>query len=328
MHFANPNFLYLLLALPLIVWYRWKYLASPRLVFSDTKILESIMPTLRARLRNVPDYIRYGVLALLIIAMARPQVGKNTEEISNSGIDIMLILDTSSSMKALDFQPKNRFEAARDVAKDFVNSRSHDRIGIVVFGGMAYTQCPLTIDHEALLNFLDQAAVDMTEVDGTAIGSAIATATNRIKNTSGKSKVMILLTDGRNNRGEIDPMTAAQAAAALDIKIYTIGCGAPGGALYPVDTPFGRQLVRLPDNDLDEDMLAKIAETTNGRYFRATDTRSLQDIFHQIDSLEKTDIKALKHTSYTEKFHIYLFLAAILLALELALRYTLLRKLP
>ncbi len=328
MHFANPNFLYLLLALPLIFWYRWKYLAKARMVFSNTKPLESIAPSLRARLRNVPDYLRYGVLALLIIAMARPQVGKNTEEISNSGIDIMMILDTSSSMKALDFQPKNRFEAARDVAKEFVNSRSHDRIGIVVFGGMAYTQCPLTIDHEALLNFLDQAEVDMTEVDGTAIGSAIATATNRIKNTPGKSKVMILLTDGRNNRGEIDPMTAAQAAAALDIKIYTIGCGAPGGALYPVDTPFGRQLVRLPDNDLDEDMLAKIAETTNGRYFRATDTRSLQDIFHQIDSLEKTDIKALKHTSYTEKFHIYLFLAAILLALELALRYTWLRTLP
>jgi len=279
-------------------------------------------------LRSVPDYLRYVALALLIIALARPQAGKNIEEITNSGIDIMIILDTSSSMKALDFQPKNRFEAARDVAKDFVQSRPHDRIGIVVFGGMAYTQCPLTIDHEALLNFLDQSQVDMTEVDGTAIGSAIATATNRIKNTPGKSKIMILLTDGRNNRGEIDPMTAAQAAAALDIKIYTIGAGAPGGAMYPVDTPFGRQLVRLPDNDLDEDMLAKIAEVTNGRYFRATDTRSLQDIFHQIDSLEKTDIKALKHTSYTEKFHIYLWLAAILLALELALRYTWLRTLP
>jgi Ca-activated chloride channel family protein len=198
----------------------------------------------------------------------------------------------------------------------------------VVFGGMAYTQCPLTIDHEALLNFLDQADVDMTEVDGTAIGSAIATATNRIKNTPGKSKVMILLTDGRNNRGEIDPMTAAQAAAALDIKIYTIGAGKPGGAMYPVDTPFGRQLVKLPDNDLDEDMLAKIAEVTNGRYFRATDTRSLQDIFRQIDSLEKIDIKALKHTSYTEKFHIYLLIGSLLLALELTLRYTWLRTLP
>jgi len=328
MHFANPEFLYFLIALPLIAFYRWKYRGTARLVFSNTKLFESIAPSLRTSLRSVPDYLRYVALALLIIALARPQAGKNIEEITNSGIDIMIILDTSSSMKALDFQPKNRFEAARDVAKDFVQSRPHDRIGIVVFGGMAYTQCPLTIDHEALLNFLDQSQVDMTEVDGTAIGSAIATATNRIKNTPGKSKIMILLTDGRNNRGEIDPMTAAQAAAALDIKIYTIGAGAPGGAMYPVDTPFGRQLVRLPDNDLDEDMLAKIAEVTNGRYFRATDTRSLQDIFHQIDSLEKTDIKALKHTSYTEKFHIYLWLAAILLALELALRYTWLRTLP
>jgi Ca-activated chloride channel family protein len=267
MHFANPNFLYLLLALPLIAWYRWKYLAKARMVFSNTKPLESILPTLRARLRNVPDYLRYGMLALLIIAMARPQTGKNTEEIANSGIDIMMILDTSSSMMALDFQPGNRFEAARDVAKEFVKSRKQDRIGIVVFGGMAYTQCPLTIDHESVLNFLDQAAINMTEVDGTAIGSAIATATNRIKNTPGKSKVIILLTDGRNNRGEIDPITAAQTAAALDIKIYTVGAGKPGGALYPVDTPFGRQLVKMSEQELDEDTLAKIAETTNGRYF-------------------------------------------------------------
>ena len=191
------------------------------------------------------------------------------------------------------------------------------------------TQCPLTADHDAVLNFIDQTAIGMTEVDGTAIGSAIATATNRLKDSPGKSKIMILITDGRNNAGEIDPLTAAQAAAALSVKIYTIGAGQPGGALYPVDDPaWGRQYVKIPEQELDEDTLAKIAETTSGRYFRATDSASLERIMKQINELEKSEIKTVKYTNYRELFHWFLWPAFFLLLLEVLLSNTWLRKVP
>jgi Ca-activated chloride channel family protein len=265
----------------------------------------------------------------LSFALARPQAGQKSSEIYNQGIDILLALDTSTSMQAIDFKPANRFEAAKKVAKEFVKGRTHDRIGIVVFAGLAYTQCPLTADTDAVLNFLDQSAIGMTQVDGTAIGSAIATAVNRLKDSPGKSRVVILVTDGRSNIGEIDPLTAAQAAQALGARVYTIGAGQPGGALYPVDDPFfGRQYVKMPGQELDESTLAKIAETTGGRYFRATDSAALERIFKQIDSMEKSEIKTVKYTNYTELFGWMLWPAFILLLLEIALANTWLKRLP
>lgn len=331
MRFASPLFLLLLIIIPLIIWeeYKRRNRKSSSIVFSDASLFENINPTPRIKLSFLPKYIRYLAMILLILALARPQAGQKTEEVFNQGIDIMLVLDTSTSMKALDFEPKNRLEAAKEVAKEFVQGRKFDRIGIVVFGGLAYTQCPLTIDHDSVLNFIDQIDMNATQVDGTAIGSAIATAGVRLNNSPGKSKIMILLTDGRNNTGEIDPVTAAQAAGANDIKIYTIGAGKPGGALYPIDDPvFGRRYVKMPEQELDESTLLKIAEATQGRYFRATDTQSLKHIFKLIDQMEKIEIKAIKYTNYTELFGYLLWPAVLLLLLELLLANTWLRKIP
>jgi Ca-activated chloride channel homolog len=331
MRFANPLFLYLLIPVGFLIWLEiaGNKKKNAAISFPGLESLTGFKKSLRARLHSLPLYLKYLALALLIIAFARPQAGKKTEEVSNRGIDIMMVLDTSTSMNALDFEPDNRLEAAKKVAKEFIKGRLNDRLGLVVFSGLAYTQCPLTIDHDALLNYLDQISVGMTQVDGTAIGSAIATAANRLKDSTGKSRVMILLTDGRNNMGEIDPITAAEAAQALDIKIYTIGAGKPGGALYPVDDPFlGRRYVKIPDQELDEGMLSKIAAITNAKYFRATDTNSLHDIFRQINDMEKTEIKTLKYTNYTELFMYFLWPAFLLLLANIFLSNTWLRTIP
>ncbi|OGS18028.1 MAG: aerotolerance regulator BatA [Elusimicrobia bacterium RIFOXYA2_FULL_50_26] len=331
MRFASPLFLLLLAVIPLMLWQerRRKKIKEPAILFSGHKPFGGINPSPRAKLLFLIPLARALAIALFIIALARPQAGQKNEEIYNQAIDIMLVLDTSTSMRAIDFKPANRFEAARKTAIEFVKGRRLDRIGIVVFSGLAYTQCPLTSDHDAVLNFLNEASIGMTEIDGTAIGSAIATAANRLKDSTGKSKVMILVTDGRNNMGEIDPLTASQAAGAVGIKIYSIGAGQPGGALYPVDDPlWGRQYVKMPEQELDESTLAKIAEATGGRYFRATDSESLQRIFKQIDEMEKTEIKTVKYTSYNELYGYALWPGIILLGLELLLSTAILRKIP
>jgi len=326
--FANPLYLLLLLILPYLLWH-WKKARQPAFFHPFAEIFKSIGQASRVQLLPLVQILKITAVAFFIIALARPQAGQKSEEIYNQGIDIMLVMDTSSSMRALDFKPADRISAARNTAKEFVKARNYDRIGIAVFSAFAYTQCPLTVDHDAALNFLDQVDVGMTQNDGTAIGSAIATAANRLKNSTGKSRVLILLTDGRNNMGEIDPLTASQAAAALDIKIYTIGCGAPGGALYPVDDPvWGRQYVKIPEQELDENTLAKIAETSGGRYFRATDTESLKKIFEQIDKMEKTDIKTVKYTSYTELAGFLMWPAFAMFLFELFLSYFFLRRIP
>jgi len=329
MRFANPIFLLLLVFIPLLYWFKTRTQKDPAILFPGAGGIPGGNMSVRAKLREAAKYLKYGALTLAIIALARPQAGQKTEEIYNQAIDIMLLMDTSSSMRAIDFKPKNRLDAAKNVAKEFVEGRQYDRIGIVVFGGLAFTQCPLTLDHDAVLDFIDQIDVGMTSVDMTAIGSAIATGAERLKQSTGKSRVMILLTDGRNNYGDIDPLTASQAAAAYDIKIYTIGCGQPGGALYPIDDPsFGRRYVKLSDQELDEDTLAKIAENTGGRYFRATDTESLTRIFKQIDQMEKTEVKALKYTSYTELYAWFLWPAFLLLGLEIFMTRFWLVKIP
>lgn len=332
MRFASPEYLIILLIIALAaLWFELRRRRSrePAVRFSDTGPFAGINPSPRVKLRHLPRALGYTTLCLVFLALARPQAGQRSEEVFNRGVDIILLMDTSTSMRAIDFKPENRYEAAKKVAKEFVAQRKNDRIGIVVFSGLAYTQCPLTADHDAVLNFIDQTAIGMTEVDGTAIGSAIATGTNRLRDSPGKSKIMILITDGRNNAGEVDPLTAAQAAAALSVKIYTIGAGKPGGALYPVDDPmWGRQYVKMPEQELDEDTLAKIAETTGGRYFRATDSESLARIMKQINALEKSDIKTVKYTSYRELFGWFLWPAFILLLLEILLSNTWLRRLP
>ncbi len=331
MRFANPEFLLIIaVLLPLIYWHlKREEKKRTGLEYSDTELFSNIQKSLRVQLRDLPKYLRYAALVLLIMAFARPQSGEKSEEVYNQGIDIMLVLDTSTSMRALDFAPDNRFDMTKKLAKEFVKGRKYDRIGVVVFSAVAFTQCPLTSDHEAVMNFIDQCDIGMTQTDGTAIGSAIATATNRLKNSPGKSKVIILITDGRNNMGEIDPLTASQAAAALGIKIYTIGAAKKGESLYPVDDPFfGRRYVKVNDQDLDEEALLKISDATGGRYFHATDRETFANIFKQIDLLEKVDIKSIQFTRYNELFGYFLWPAFFLLILEIFNTNVILRKLP
>jgi Ca-activated chloride channel family protein len=331
MRFANPLFLLLLLIVPALIWEEYKRWNKKRSVVTlpDLEFAADINPSPRAKLTNLPKILRFVALFLFILALARPQAGQKSEEVYNQGIDIMIALDTSSSMQALDFEPNNRLDGAKAVAKEFVKGRQYDRIGVIVFSGFAYTQCPLTVDHDAVEDFIDQVKIGMTQNDGTAIGSAIATAAARLKNSNAKSKVIILLTDGRNNMGEVDPITASQAAAALNIKIYTVGAGKIGGSVYPVDDPFlGKRYVKISDQELDEQTLLQIASNTQGKYFRATDTKTLHDIFKQIDQMEKTDIKTVKYTKYRELFYYLLFPALLLLGFELVISNTWLRKIP
>ena len=276
----------------------------------------------------VLSHLRLASLVLLIVALARPQHGQTHEEALTPTTDILLVLDTSGSMAALDFKPLNRLEGAKEVIRRFVDNRPHDRIGLVVFAAMAFTQCPLTLDHAALLGFLDSVKIGIVPEDRTAIGSAIAVAAARLQKSEAKSKTVILLTDGRNNAGEVDPLTAAKAAAALGIKIYAVGAGKPGGAEYPVDDPvFGRRIVTLPE-DLDEDALRAIADATGGRYFRATSLENLHKIYDEIDRLEKTEIKTETYSDYRDVYFPWLFAGFLVLLTELTLAHTIFRRIP
>ncbi|MFC1567153.1 VWA domain-containing protein, partial [bacterium] len=311
-------------------WFFWKRkIKESSILFSDISLIKEINNN-----RKKVDYnkvlfiIRIFVLVLLIFALARPQKGLETEEISTEGYDIVLCLDTSSSMKAEDFDPQNRLAAAKDVVTEFIKDRKHDRIGLVVFSGIAFTQCPLTVDYTALLDFLDQIEIGMTQTDGTAIGSALITCANRLKESKGKSKIVILLTDGRNNMGKIDPVTAAKACASLGVRIYTIGTAKRGPAKYPVDHPiFGKRYVTIQE-DLDEDTLTKIAIESNGKYFRATNKEKLTAIYKEIDKLEKSEIKVEGYTNYKELYRYFLFPALLLFFIELILKYFVWKRIP
>lgn len=326
--FANPE--YLLLILPwagLLFWYyksRGPKTATIR--FSSLHPIHELPVRPTRAPRVILFGLRMGVLLFLILGFARPQSGIRGEEVLTEGIDIVLATDISSSMLAEDIRP-NRVEATKAVAKEFIRGRKNDRIGLVVFAGEAYTQCPLTLDYSILFSFLDEIQVGMIE-DGTAIGMGIATAVKRLKSSEAKSKVIILLSDGQNNRGEIDPMTAAQMAQAFDIKIYTIGAGTRGTALYPVEDPFfGKRYVPMKV-DVDEELLQRIAQMTGGRYYRATDRKSLESIYREIDRLEKTDIKVKEYTRYSEWFPYFVFAGLLLLVLEVVLAHTRFRTIP
>lgn len=325
--FANPGFLWLLLLIPAGVFYWWwrrKFMITT-VQFSSLKPFEHAPRSLRERLRHTPLALRFLVVACLIVALARPQSVSSKENLSTEGIDIVLVLDISGSMLAEDFSP-NRLDAAKQVADEFVDGRTNDRIGLVIFSAESFTQCPLTLDYPVLKNLLGEVKNGMI-ADGTAIGLALANGVNRLKNSKAKSKVVILLTDGVNNRGEIDPITAAKIAATFGIRVYTVGVGAQGMAPFPVQTPFGvrRQMMQV---DLDEKTLVAVASMTGGKYFRATDNEKLKSIYREIDKLERTKIEVTAYKKYTELFPQWLFFGTALLLAELGLGATVLRKVP
>jgi Ca-activated chloride channel family protein len=327
---ANPWGGLAFLAVLLIVAWRLAR-ARPRrasLTFPGTEPFHEIRPGLGVRLRHVPVALRVAGLALLVVAFARPQTARHEEEVLTEGIDIALAVDVSGSMRTEDFKPRNRLAVAKDVVGQFVRGRRNDLIGLVVFAANAYTRCPLTLDYPVLLDLLAQIDFATREEDGTAIGMGLATAAARLKDARGKSKVVILLTDGRNNRGQIDPLSGARLAQALGIKVYTIGVGKEGEAPYPIDDPIlGRRYINV-SADIDEGTLQQIAAATSGRYFRATDSRSLKQIFDTIDQMEKTEIRVRGYTRHTEKFAAFLYPGAALIGLELLLGLTLLRRIP
>ncbi|MCB9366587.1 MAG: VWA domain-containing protein [Calditrichaeota bacterium] len=327
MKFAHPEFFWLFSLLPLLVYVQ--FFRESRLNsdfrFPTLAHARKMGRSIRVRLRLLPFLLRLAGLSLLIIALARPQQFDTESTRSIEGIDIVLCIDISTSMDAEDLKP-DRLEAAKRVAAEFVQLREHDRIGVVPFAGESFTQVPLTTDHKVVLSLLGQIQMRMVE-DGTAIGMALATSVNRLRESDAKSKVIILLTDGQNNRGEIDPLTAAQAARALGLRIYTIGVGTRGMAPYPVETVFGKRYQNVQVN-IDEEMLTEIANLTGGRYYRATDEKSLATIYEQIDTLERTKIQVEEYKEVAELFMPWLIAAVLCLALELLLSLTWLRKLP
>jgi len=271
--------------------------------------------------------LRALVLVLIVIAAARPQTGRSESSIRTQGIDIVLVLDTSGSMQAQDFQPKNRLHVAKEVVKEFISKRKNDRIGLVVFSAQALSQCPITLDYDVLRGLVDRVDFGMLQ-DGTAVGVALATACNRLKDSKAKSRVVVLLTDGQNNTGIISPATAANIARSLGIKVYTVGVGTRGLAPVPVDDPmFGRRLVQMQVN-LDEETLQQIAKVTDGAYFRATDAEELKTIYGKIDELEKTTIETKTFANYTDKYPLFVFPALLLLVLELGLGESVWRESP
>jgi Ca-activated chloride channel homolog len=325
--FASPWALWGLLLIPLIAYW---YIRNHRKLTSDVRYssldaFAAVTPTLRERLRHAPVVLRLLTLAVLIVALARPQLSSHGEDIYTEGIDIALLLDISGSMLAEDFQP-NRIDAAKDVAQNFVDGRTNDRIGLVIFAGQSFTQCPMTLDYRVLKATLKQVRPGMVE-DGTAIGMAIAQGVNRLKDSKAKSKVMILLTDGVNNRGEVDPLTAANIAQTFGIRIYTVGVGTVGEAPYPVQTPFGIRYQNIPV-DVDEKTLKSIADITGGNFYRATNNRALKEIYAEIDKLEKTRIEVKSYRSYTDMFGSWAWIGLAALLLELGLSGVVLRKLP
>lgn len=326
--FAQPWVFLLLLLGPLIWWwlYRNRRKRYPQLRMPS---LESIQGTnsWRGVLRRSLPWIRAIALVALVVALARPRLSLQEESIKAEGIDIVLAMDLSSSMLAQDFKP-NRLEESKRVAIDFVNKRPFDRISIVAFAAEAFTSCPLTTDHDVVRTFLAGLACGALK-DGTAIGQGLATSINRIKESEAVSKVIVLLTDGVNTAGYLSPDMAAQIAQEFGIKVYTIGVGSEGEALTPVSKdPFGRYRYGIATVEIDEELLQMIANTTNGRYFRATSSEELQNIYALIDELEKTEIETTIIKTYTEKFRLFAQIAAILLLLELILRYTVLRAIP
>lgn len=332
MEFSNPlYFLLLILVVPYVAWYILNHKkATPSLKVSSTVIYSKVRPTWRVRLLHLPFVLSILGYIAMVTALARPQTANSWSNTSVEGIDIMLCMDVSTSMLAEDLKP-NRVQAARNVAVDFINGRENDNIGLTVFAGEAYTQCPMTMDHAALLNLLNTMDCNMAMrgmlEDGTAIGMGIANAITRLKDSKAKSKVIILLTDGTNNRGDISPSMAADIAKSFGIRVYTVAVGTNGTAPYPMMVGGHKEYVNVPV-EIDTETLSQIAEKTDAQFYRATNTEKLFKVYEEIDKLEKTRMNVRKYSKRYEAYQAFALAAFLLMALSLLLRSTVLRRLP
>lgn len=323
--YRDPQLLWLLLLLvPVVAYYIWKNRSMrATVVYSDVSLLSGVRDRLREKLVHLPFVLRTMAIALVIVAVARPQSSSSWQDVSTEGIDIVISMDISGSMLAEDFKP-NRLEASKKVAKKFISKRPNDRLGLVVFAGESFTQCPLTTDHSVVLNLFDGVESGMLK-DGTAIGMGLATSVKRLKDSEAISKVVILLTDGENNAGNIGPATAAEIAQEFGVRVYTIGVGSRGTAPVPYVDAFGRTIYRDLDVNINEDLLTRIADMTGGRYFRATDNESLQTVYDEIDEMERSKIEVTEYRKRKEEFLPFALAALLLVIGEIIVRQTLLR---
>lgn len=341
LYFADRWLLWVLVplfVLWVVAWWVLPWLARRRgrqaaVRYSNIDTLKRLKASRRIVIRRLVQGFRILTIALLVLAMARPQTGRKQTQVRTEGIDIVLVLDTSGSMQALDLDAdrpinrrRNRLQVAKEVVEEFVQGRTNDQVGVVVFGNEAFTQCPLTLDHGIVATFLEGIEIGMAG-DATAIGSALGTAVKRLRDSQAESKVIILLTDGRSNAGALSPEKAAEIAETFGIKVYTIGAGTRGKAPFVVDSLFGKQVV-YESVEIDEKTLGGIAERTGGRYFRAEDTGALKSIYEEIDEMEKTEIKTSSYMEYNEQYRRFLIPALALLLLEVVLLGTRYRKLP
>jgi Ca-activated chloride channel family protein len=328
-HLQQPYILLLLLLVPLLALQQFRFSQNRKasIRFPSLKIMSRIPTTWALKLRHSLLVLRLLTISIMIIALARPQKGTSWDKTFTEGVDIILTLDISTSMSAMDFKPLHRLNVAKSVIEEFIRGRSTDMIGLVVFAAKSFTQCPLTVDYGILIQFLQHVDFHMVE-DGTAIGTAILNSTNRLRESKAESKLIILLTDGENNAGEVDPITAAKAAKALGIKIYTVGVGKSGDQPRQIDDPiFGKRIVTVPTK-IDEKTLKKIAKLTGANYYRAQNPRALQKIYKEIDALEKTEIETKSFTRYHEMFAGLLIAALLFLFAEIVLTNTRFMKIP
>ncbi len=330
MRFAHPWLLLLLLLVPLLAWLRGRRGQQPAFLYSSVALVKHVSGISRSHVGRFLWRLRWLALALCIIGMARPQSGLGETKIKASGVDIVVALDLSGSMRSEDFQlrgkPANRLDVAKEVLTSFIRKRANDRIGLVAFAGRPYIASPPTLDHDFLLETIEHLNIGSVE-DGTAIGSALTAALNRLRDLQARSRIVILMTDGQNNAGKVPPLTAAEAAQTLNIKVYTIGVGTRGKAPMPF-IQNGYRVTRMVEVNIDEDALKQVASRTGGAYFRATDTEGLRRIYDEIDRLEKTDVEVKKYQRYEELFPWVVIPALVLLLLELILSQTVWRRLP
>jgi Ca-activated chloride channel family protein len=324
--------LLLLLLIPLIAWLKGRRGAPPAFVYSSVQLVRAMQNIHRSRFGGFLGSLRWLALALFIVALAQPRLSKSTTEVKASGVDIAVALDMSGSMISEDFEVKgervNRFNMARQVLKGFIDQRPNDRIGLVLFASQAFIGTPLTLDHDFVQANLDRLEIGAINENSTAIGDGLGTAVNRLRDLKAKSKIVILMTDGQNNSGKLEPLLAAEAAASLKMKVYTVGIGMRGQAPMPGRDMFGRKIYQMMPVDIDEDTLQKIAEKTGGKYYRADNAEKFQQIYNEIDKLEKTEASVKKYTQFTELFAWFVAAGLAILLIEFVLAQTAFRKLP
>ena len=325
--FQYPSFFLLLIPIIIIFIFKFINIESFEAVvrYSNIDLIPSKIKSRATFKNNILVFLNIFIFLLVILGLARPRLSNIISDSKVDIVDIMLVLDMSSSMLAEDFKP-NRLEASKEVAKTFIKDRSGDRLGIIIFAGQSFIQCPLTIDSDVLVEFVDKIEVAQEDYDGTAIGMAIANATNRLRFSDSKNKLMILLSDGSNNKGEIEPITAAELAQKFNIKIYTIGAGSIGKAPYPVKDIWGRTSRRMIDVDVDEETLKEISRVTNAKFFRATDNETLLQVYKEIDQLERTEIEVSEYKNYKELYVYFALSAALLLIIKILFNQIFFRK--